>query len=152
MSQANRFRSTKLFKDFPCTHRAWRYEGHCRFIHGYCRAFKFVFSCEERDENGWVMDFSGLTSVKKFLKRMFDHTFLAAEDDPQLELFLDMEMKNLIQLRLMTNPSIEGTADFVLKECQKILNEEYNGRIRIESVEVIENEKNSAIVYNSASF
>ncbi len=81
-------KTTKLFQDFPCTHRAWRYRGNCKYVHGYCRSFKFIFTCEEPDRNGWVMDFGGLKQIKEFLMYWFDHTFLVAKDDPFLSGFV----------------------------------------------------------------
>lgn len=146
-------KSTKLFTDFPCTHRAWRDEGHCRFVHGYSRSFHFTFVCNQTDKNGWVMDFSGLKKVRAFLSYWFDHTFLVAEDDPYLELFKSLNDKGLIQLRIMSNPSMEGTANFVLKEAQNIINTIVSGRIvLIEKVEVFENEKNSCIAISDINF
>lgn len=146
-------KSTKKFLDFPCTHRAWRTKGHCRFIHGYSRSFHLTFICTKKDQNGWVMDFSGLKKVKAFLTYMFDHTFLVAEDDPELPLFREMDKKGLIQLRTMQNPSMEGTATFVLKEAQNIINTIVkNRRVIIERVEVFENHKNSAIAVSDYNF
>lgn len=142
-------KSTKLFKDFPCTHRAWRYKGHCRFVHGYSRSFHFTFACSQVDENGWVMDFSGLKKVKAFLTYWFDHTFLVAKDDPYMDAFVALDNKGLIQLRILDNPSIEGTARFVLKETQNIVNTLVKNRVVIvEKVEVFENEKNSCIAFS----
>ena len=139
-------KSTKLFQDFPCTHRAWRYRGNCKYVHGYCRSFKFIFTCEELDPNGWVMDFGGLKQIKEFLMYWFDHTFLVAKDDPFLSEFVKLDDNEIILLRILDNPSIEGTAEFVAQRSQKILDKITGERkVMIESVEVIENHKNSAI-------
>ena len=67
MPTAQSFRSTKTYRNFPCAHRRWRHEGHCAHVHGYSRAFTFVFSCSERTDNGFVMDFGGLKAVKAWL-------------------------------------------------------------------------------------
>ena len=140
-------KSTKLFAGFPCTHRAWRSEGHCRFIHGYNRSFHFTFICNQTDENGWVMDFGGLKKVRAFLNFYFDHTFLIAEDDPELELFKEMDKKGIVQLRILPNTSMEGTARYVLKEVQNIISTIVKDRVvLIEKLEVMENEKNSSII------
>ena len=32
---------------------------HCRLIHGYALAFKFVFATRELDERNWCFDFGG---------------------------------------------------------------------------------------------
>ena len=47
------------------------------------------------------MDFGGLKDVKAWLDDMFDHTFLASENDPHMELFKQMDEKNIIQLRML---------------------------------------------------
>ncbi|MEC8096919.1 MAG: 6-carboxytetrahydropterin synthase, partial [Cyanobacteriota bacterium] len=26
---------SKAFSGYPCCHRQWRHDGHCRFVHGY---------------------------------------------------------------------------------------------------------------------
>jgi 6-pyruvoyltetrahydropterin/6-carboxytetrahydropterin synthase len=92
------------------------------------------------------MDFSGLKKVKAFLSYWFDHTFLVAKDDPNMDSFVELDNKGLIQLRVMDNPSIEGTSIFVLKEIQNIINTLVKNRVVIvERVEVFENEKNSCI-------
>jgi 6-pyruvoyl-tetrahydropterin synthase len=91
------------------------------------------------------MDFGGLKEIKDFLKNWFDHTFLVAKDDPYLNEFMKLEDCGVIKLRILENPSIEGTAEFVAQTSQKILDKITGDRsVRIESVEVIENHKNSA--------
>ena len=138
-------RSTKRFTGFPCTHRQWNAKSHCRFIHGYSREFYFEFSCHQRSKEGWVVDFGGLEKIKKWLSYMFDHTFLVSEDDPHLSLFRMLEEKNLIQLRILPNVSMEGTAEYVYQYIQQMIHEITDGRAWISQVEVRENEKNSAI-------
>lgn len=139
------FRSTKLFTGFPCTHRQWRAQSHCRFVHGYSRSFHFEFACRERTVEGWVVDFGGLQDVKAFLERHFDHTFLASADDPELKNWQELDQRGVIQLRVLPNPSMEGTAEWVYQQVQKMLHEKTQGRAWVTRVEVRENEKNSAI-------
>ena len=76
---------------------------------------------------------------------MFDHTFLASEDDPELELFKELDRKTIVQLRILPNIGMEGTAKFVYENVDKMIREKTNGRAWITKVEVKENEKNSAI-------
>jgi 6-pyruvoyltetrahydropterin/6-carboxytetrahydropterin synthase len=139
-----KFKSTKRFSGFPCTHRQWRAESHCRFVHGYSREFYFEFAAKELTKEGWVVDFGGLKGVKKFLEDMFDHTFLIAQDDPHLEEFKKLDDAGVIQLRVMPNPGMEGTALFVYEEASRILKKLYGDRAWITLVEVSENEKNTA--------
>ncbi len=139
------FKSTKRFTGFPCTHRQWRAKSHCRFVHGYSREFYFEFEADSLTEEGWVVDFGGLKKVKEFLDYTFDHTFLVAQDDPELENFRLLDQKGVIMLRVLPNPGMEGTALYVYEEATKILESLYGKRARIIKVEVRENEKNSAI-------
>jgi 6-pyruvoyltetrahydropterin/6-carboxytetrahydropterin synthase len=139
------FKSTKRFTGFPCTHRQWRAKSHCRFVHGYSREFYFEFEADSLTDEGWVVDFGGLKKVKEFLDYTFDHTFLVAQDDPELENFRLLDQKGVIMLRVLPNPGMEGTALYVYEEATKILESLYGKRARIIKVEVRENEKNSAI-------
>jgi 6-pyruvoyltetrahydropterin/6-carboxytetrahydropterin synthase len=145
MMNAKNFKSTKSFTGFPCTHRQWRADSHCKFVHGYSREFHFEFAASELTKEGWVVDFGGLKEVKKWLEHVFDHTFLVAQDDPELEAFKALEQRGAIQLRVLPNPGMEGTAEYVYQEASKILESLYGKRAWITRVEVCENEKNSAI-------
>lgn len=140
----NIYRSTKRFTGFPCTHRQWRAESHCRFVHGYSREFYFEFAAKERTVEGWVVDFGGLKQVKAWLEEMFDHTFLASHDDPFLEEFKKLDKAGVIQLRLLPNVGMEGTAEFVFAKVDEMVKKSTQGRAWVTKVEVRENEKNSA--------
>lgn len=142
---AETFISTKRFSGFPCTHRQWKAEGHCRFVHGYSREFYFEFAASKLSKEDWVVDFGGLKEVKAWLDHMFDHTFLASSDDPFLETFKDLDKKEVIQLRVLPNCGMEGTAQYVFHEVDKMIRKNTDGRAWVVSVEVRENEKNSAI-------
>ncbi|MBD65232.1 MAG: 6-pyruvoyl tetrahydropterin synthase [Halobacteriovoraceae bacterium] len=139
------YTSTKRFTGFPCTHRQWKAHSHCKFVHGYSREFYFEFACKELTEEFWVMDFGGLKEVRTWLEEMFDHTFLASDDDPFLETFKELDRQGVIQLRVLPNAGMEGTAKFVFDNVTKMVNEMTQGRVWITKVEVRENEKNSAI-------
>lgn len=139
------FKSTKRFTGFPCTHRQWKADSHCRFVHGYSREFHIEFAANELTPEGWVVDFGGLKELKTWLETQFDHTFLVAQDDPELAAFKELDQKGVIQLRVLPNPGMEGTAEYVYHMASKILEKRYGKRAWITKVEVSENEKNSAI-------
>jgi 6-pyruvoyltetrahydropterin/6-carboxytetrahydropterin synthase len=141
-----KFTSTKRFKGFPCTHRQWRADSHCRFVHGYSREFYFEFACNELTKEEWVMDFGGLKDVKAWLEDMFDHTFLVASDDPELPTFQKLNDKGVIQLRILPNAGMEGTARFVYEHVSEMIKTSTNNRVWVTKVEVCENEKNSAFI------
>lgn len=141
------FISTKRFTGFPCTHRQWKSDSHCKFVHGYSREFYFEFECKELTREGWVVDFGGLKKVKSWLDSMFDHTFLASSDDPFMETFKELDAKGVIQLRSFENVGMEGTAQYVFHEVDKMIREDSSNRAWLKRIEVRENEKNSAF-YN----
>ncbi len=148
------FISTKSFQGFPCTHRQWKAESHCRFIHGYSRQFKFEFAARDLTKEGWVVDFGGLKDVKAWLDDMFDHTFLANQDDPYLEKFRQLDEDGVIQLRILPNVGMEGTAKYVFEKVDEMIRKSTGDRAWVHSLEVRENEKNSAIYrpYSPLSF
>ena len=69
-----------------CAFRQWRADSHCNLIHGYALQFELQFGSVALDDKNWVVDFGGLKELKEWLKHMFDHTYLVAEDDPELSL------------------------------------------------------------------
>jgi len=142
---ASWFRSTKTFRNFPCAHRRWRHEGHCAWVHGYSRAFTVVFRCQERTENGFVMDFGQLSEVKAWLEARFDHTLLLDADDPLLPKFRALEAEGACSLVVYDDVGMEGTARFVFDWVDAWVRDKTQGRAHVESVECRENDKNSAI-------
>lgn len=142
------FTSTKTFRSFPCTHRQPAHKGHCKYIHGYDRDFIFHFKCEELEpDTQFVVEFGGkaMKALKAWLEGMFDHTFLANQDDPEIDTFIELDKKGLIQLRLLPNVSMEATAKFVLDKANEFLKQYEGDRAWCYKVEVRENFKNSGI-------
>ena len=139
-----RHRSTKRFTDFPCAHRNHLHAGHCRFVHGYSRSFKFYFEASHLDPHGFVVDFSALKDVKAWLEHMYDHTLLLNEGDPELSVFRELEQRGACDLRVVPSVSMEGTAELVFERVDAMIREQTGGRAWLVKVEVHENEKNSA--------
>lgn len=139
------FISTKKFTGYPCAHRQWKDEGHCKFIHGYSREFSFWFKANALDDKSWVMDFGGFKDFKLFLDDMFDHSCLINNDDPELPLFREMDKKGILKLRTLDNVGMEGTSMFLHKKMNEYLQQKTNGRVWCYRVETRENEKNSGI-------
>lgn len=140
-----KLQSTKSFWNYPCSHRQWRHEGHCAFIHGYSRSFHFVFEAHFLDENGFVVDFGGLRKFKLLLDELFDHTLLLNQDDPMLSDFMALEEKGACKLTVLPNVGMEGTAAFLWEKMNDFLLEQTIGRAYCIQVEVRENDKNSAL-------
>lgn len=93
------------------------------------------------------MDFGGLKDVKDWLDHMFDHTFLVSQDDPYKETFAKLDKEGVIQMRVLPNAGMEGTAEFVYNHVNEMIAKMTKNRVRVIKVEVRENEKNSAIFH-----
>jgi 6-pyruvoyltetrahydropterin/6-carboxytetrahydropterin synthase len=143
------YRSTKTYdhnEGLSCCFRQWRAtHSHCRLLHGYALAFKFVFATFELDERNWCFDFGGLKPVRAWLHEMFDHTTLVAEDDPHLPAFRDLAEKGLVDLRVLPNVGCEAVAEQVFDHVARFVRQETGGRVWLESVEVREHGGNSAM-------
>ena len=68
-----------------------------------------------------------------------------AADDPSIDQFRALDKEGVLQLRILPNPGMEGTAEYVYQEATKILTKLYGKRAWVTKVEVKENENNSAI-------
>lgn len=143
------YRSTKTYdhnEGLSCCFRQWRaVHSHCRLIHGYALAFKFVFAASELDERNWCFDFGGLKDVKQWLHKQFDHTMIVAEDDPYLPTFESLAASGLVDLRILPAVGCEAVAEFAFSHINAIVCERTEGRVWVESVEVREHDGNSAL-------
>ena len=148
-SRRQLYRSTKSYghdEGLSCAFRQWRaIHSHCRLVHGYALAFKFVFAAHELDEHNWCFDFGGLKPIKAWLHEMFDHKFLVAEDDPDIERFRQLDEHGLIALRVVPAVGCEAVAHMVFGHVAQFVAGTTNGRVWLEQVEVSEHSGNSAI-------
>ncbi len=138
-----RYRSTKFYGNLPCAHRLHSHSGHCKFVHGYSRSFKFYFEAHALDEHNFVVDFSALGELKTWLEHMYDHTLLIGAHDPDLAFFEQMDARGLCQLRVVPSVTMEGTAKLVFDYADALIQRMTNGRAYVAKVEVHENDKNS---------
>lgn len=133
---------------FSCAFRQWRAKSHCNKIHGYALAFKFIFESDKLDENGWVVDFGALKSLKTWLESKFDHKTVVAEDDPQLEYFKDGEERGIFDLVILPAVGCERYAEYVYNNAATwLLNNNY-ANVRLVSVVVAEHGANHATFIN----
>jgi 6-pyruvoyltetrahydropterin/6-carboxytetrahydropterin synthase len=149
------YRSTKTYdhnEGLSCCFRQWRADhSHCRLLHGYALAFRFVFATHELDKNNWCLDFGGLKGLRAWLHEMFDHTTVVASDDPHLETFEALARDDLIDLRVLPAVGCEATATFVFDYVDRYISEMTQGRVWVETVEVREHGGNSAIYQRPGS-
>jgi len=148
------YRSTKKFDGFSTVFRQWKADTtHCQYLHGYDVEFTITFE-GELDHRNWVWDFGGMKRAnnkidgmmpKEWMDYMFDHTFVVAEDDPFKESFLKMGEVGVAQVRVVPAVGAERFAQYVYEKVNEFVQAETEGRVRVVSVEFMENHKNSAI-------
>ena len=149
-----KFQSTKVFDGFSTVFRQWRAKNsHCKYLHGYGVSFKLWFE-GDLDFRNWVWDFGGMKrangtidgmSPKDWMAYMFDHTTIVSKDDPNLELFKQMNEQGIIQLRLMPQLGAERYAEYIFEKMNPFILAETEGRVKIVKVEFKEHDRNSAI-------
>ena len=150
-----KFQSTKLFDGFSTVFRQWKADGtHCQFLHGYGVSFRVWFE-GELDERNWVWDFGGMKRAnghidgknpKAWMDYMFDHTTVLAPDDPELEIFKELDKRGVVQLRILEGPvGAEQFAKYIYGKINTFVLEETNNRVKVAQVEFFENKRNSAI-------
>ena len=138
-----KFQSTKIIELGSACFRQWKADSHCRFLHGYELYCKVWLESETGlDERNWVYDFGGFKSIRKKLQNTFDHKTCIAGDDPQLNSFIELEKKGIIDLEIFTDGvGIEKFSEY----CYIVISAELPPNIIIEKVEVYEHSKNTAI-------
>ena len=95
------------------------------------------------------MDFGDLKELKRKVADLFDHKTVIAEDDPQLEWFLQASKLGVMDIQILPNVGCEAFAETIYHMAIDFLNEnEYAPRVRLVSVEVSEHDGNSALVVN----
>lgn len=143
------FQSTKTYGHnlgFSCAFRQWRADSHCKYIHGYSIAVKFVFEADELDARNWVVDFGSLKSLKGWLENMFDHKTAVAFDDPHLEWFEEAHKRGIIDMVMVPATGCESFAKIIFEATEVwLVDNGYAPRCRLKSVEVMEHGANSAV-------
>ena len=145
--------SSKVFDGFSTVFRQWKAEDtHCRFLHGYGISFKVYFE-GELDHRNWVWDFGGMKraktkingrSPKEWMDYMFDHTVVAAKDDPAVDVLEEMNERGIIQLRWVEATGAEKFAEFIFNKLNSFVQVETEGRVRVTKVKFMEHGKNAA--------
>ena len=147
---AYKYTSTKEYIDaFPVAYRQWRADSHCNLIHGYSFSFRFFFGTNDLDVRNWAADYGGLKELKKILEMQFDHRLLVSEDDPELELYKQLEAKKIARLTILPRLGCEGLADMLYCYVNGVYIPQYLGQGEAERlwcyrVEVRETQANMA--------
>ena len=141
----SKFKSYKEFNGYSTAFRQHLADSHCRFIHGYALKFKVWFE-GDLDHRNWVVDFGCFkrNGVKDWMKEQFDHTTVVAKDDPELQIFEELNAKGLIQLRVMEDVGCEKFAEFVFNYLNEKITKETDGRVNVHKVQCWEHSENMA--------
>ena len=134
---------TKLMGSYPAAHRQPKHQGHCRLIHGHNWSFEFRVEADELDKQGFVFDFGHFKPVKDYLAKTFDHTLLLQADDPHLEQLVDALDDQFATIHVVESVSCEGRAKMLHEKFEAFFSTASQGRARLASVSVHEDEKNS---------
>jgi 6-pyruvoyltetrahydropterin/6-carboxytetrahydropterin synthase len=110
---------------------------------------KFYFGTNNLDVRNWVADYGGLKELKKILEDQFDHTLLVAQDDPELDIYRELERRKLAKLTVLPKLGCEGLADQLYKFVNGVFIPDYWGqgeadRLWCFRVEVRETQANMA--------
>ena len=148
------YKSRKKFDGFSTCFRQWRADTtHCQYLHGYDVEFEVTFE-GDLDHRNWVWDFGGMKRAKnliegrqpkEWMEYMFDHTVVVAEDDPDMQNFVDMDTRGTIQLRVIPAVGAEKFAEYLYHKLNDFVQTETDGRVKVVKVKFMENHKNSAI-------
>ena len=148
------YKSRKKFDGFSTCFRQWRANTtHCQYLHGYDVQFEVTFE-GDLDHRNWVWDFGGMKRAKnliegrqpkEWMEYMFDHTVVVAEDDPDMQNFVDMDARGIIQLRVIPAVGAEKFAEYLYHKLNDFVQTETDGRVKVVKVKFMENHKNSAI-------
>lgn len=143
IGRAARFHMRKFFGELPCCHRSWANRGKRFFLHGYERAFEIEFACAETEPGtGLVVDGGAVCEIRSALRYQFDHTTLIAQDDPQRDLFELLAERGVVDLRIMDNTGMEGSAAWVFETAERIVALATGGRVWISRIEARESRNN----------
>jgi 6-pyruvoyltetrahydropterin/6-carboxytetrahydropterin synthase len=70
---------------------------------------------------------------------------VVAEDDPDMQNFVDMDNRGIIQLRVLPAVGAEKFAEYLYHTLNHFVQLETEGRVKVVKVKFMENHKNSAI-------
>lgn len=140
----------KVYEDIPFAHRQPLHDGHCALIHGHNWSFAFTFGCNERDENGFVIDFGKLRFIRNEIERRFDHACVFSDDDPLREQIVQ-GAPEAFKIYLVPNCSCEGLCEHLFELFDPQVRHFTDGRVLLVGVEVIEDRRNSAAYFPTRS-
>lgn len=137
------FTCSKVYTDLPFAHRQHRHAGHCQLVHGHNWSVRLTFACRELDANGFVVDFGGLTFIKRWLEENLDHACVFNADDPLREQLV-ASAPGAWKVHVVDCCSCEGIARHLHGVFDPMVREHSGGRAWIQEVGIEEDSRNSA--------
>ena len=110
---------------------------------------RFFFGTDHLDVRNWVVDYGGLGELKSFLDEQFDHTLLVAEDEPEMDLYKQLQERGIARLTVLPKLGCEGMSSMLYKYINGVFIPDMWGpgeaeRLWCYRVEVRETENNMA--------
>ena len=157
------YQSTKRFDNFSIALRQHKAQhSHCQLLHGYAFEFKVWFQSThpdidaQLDDMNWIVDFGGFkdadnksgsggNGLKSWMDHMFDHTTLIEKDDPNLDIFQQMEQMKILKLHVLDKMGAESIARLVFDKFNSVMSKTDGARCKVVRVECFENNKNSGV-------
>ena len=90
-----------------------------------------------RKPNPTLVDSNGVREIRAALRYQFDHTLIAV-DDSQRDLFELLAERGVIDLRIMDNTGMEGSAAWVFDTAEQIAGPATGGRVWVSRVKARE--------------
>ena len=135
---------TKSYRDIPLSHRQPLHGGRCSRLHGHSWAITLTFGAKELDDNGFVIDFGDLHFLRDWIDQNLDHATALKISDPMLAEFEKLEQMGLLKILWVDSASCEGSAQSLYHTFQPMIEQKTKGRVRIQSLHLEEDSKNSA--------
>jgi 6-pyruvoyltetrahydropterin/6-carboxytetrahydropterin synthase len=89
-----------------------------------------------------VLETGSVKEVRSALRHQFDHTTLIADDDPQRDLFELLAERGVVDLRIMDNTSMEGSAAWAFDTTERIVTLATGGCVWVSRIEACESRNN----------
>jgi 6-pyruvoyltetrahydropterin/6-carboxytetrahydropterin synthase len=135
---------SKSYRDIPLSHRQPLHSGRCSRLHGHSWAITLTFEAQELDENGFIIDFGDLHFIKDWIDLNLDHATALKKSDPMREECEKLEEMGLLKILWLDSASCEGIAQFLYHIFQPMIEEKTQDRVRLQSLLLEEDSKNSA--------
>ena len=135
---------TKSYRDIPLSHRQPFHSGRCSRLHGHSWAITLIFEAKELDVNGFVIDFGDLHFIKDWIDLNLDHATALKKTDPLRQECEKLEKMGLLKIFWVDCASCEGIAQFLYHTFQPMIEEKTIRRVRLQSLHLEEDSKNSA--------